>query len=50
VIAVGVVILVGLFGRGPRYKITSPGPESLDSDEFLYMLEALTDSRELLSR
>jgi cardiolipin synthase len=43
--AMAVVVFTGLFGRGVRYKVASPGPESLDSEAFLYMLEALTDSK-----
>jgi len=44
-IAVAAVILVGLFGGGVRYKVSAPGPEALDSEPFLYQLEALTDSK-----
>ncbi len=43
--AVAVIILVGLFGRGVRYRVSAPGSESLDSESFLHMLEALTDSK-----
>ncbi len=42
---VSVIVLTALFGRGVRYKVASPGPEALDSEQFLAMLEALTDSK-----
>lgn len=44
-LAVGLAVLVALFGRGVRYKVLAAGRESLDSPEFLAMLESLTDSK-----
>ena len=45
-IAVCVLFLVvGLFGPGPRYRIESTSSEDNTSDEFLHVLECLTDSR-----
>ena len=43
--AAALVIFVGLFGHGPRYKISSTNPEDNTSDEFLHTLECLTDSK-----
>jgi cardiolipin synthase A/B len=39
------MILVALFDPGLRYKISAPKTEKLDSDEFLYTLEAVTDAK-----
>ncbi len=43
--AMGIVVLTALFGGGVRYRVLTPGPLSLESDEFLHTLEALTDSK-----
>lgn len=43
--AAGLVIFVGLFDPGLRYKISAPTSEQIDSEEFLFQLEALTDSK-----
>src|SRR5581483_7961041 len=40
-----IILLVAFFGRSLGYRISSTQPESLDSPEFLYMLEALTDAK-----
>lgn len=37
-------ILSALFGRGPRYKISSAHPDANNSAQFLNTVEALTDS------
>ncbi len=42
---VSVIVLTALFGRGVRYKVSSPGAEPLESEQFVQMLEALTDSK-----
>ena len=39
------ILIVAFFGRGLRYRISSPSSQSLESREFLYMLEALTDAK-----
>src|ERR1044071_7024112 len=39
------ILLVAFFGRSPRYKICPAQAGSLDSPQFLYMLEALTDAK-----
>ena len=44
IFAAALVIIVGLFDPGLRYKIAAPSSEQNDSDEFLEMLEALADS------
>ncbi len=38
-------LLVGLFGRDPRYRLASASSEDSTSDGFLHTLECLTDSR-----
>ncbi len=38
-------ILVAVFVPGPKYKLTNAISAPLDSDEFLYQLEAMTNSR-----
>jgi cardiolipin synthase A/B len=43
--AVGVVLLAGLFGRGPRYKISATSSEDNTSRKFIHLLECLTDSQ-----
>jgi cardiolipin synthase len=43
--AASVVLLVAFFSRGLRYKIQPTSTERLDSNDFLYMLEALTDAK-----
>jgi cardiolipin synthase A/B len=45
IVAQAIVIFVALFDGGPRYKVSAPSSDSLESDGFLYMLEALTDSK-----
>src|SRR5581483_459139 len=45
ILAQSIILVVAFFGRGPRYKISSPSSQSLESPEFLYMLEALTDAK-----
>jgi cardiolipin synthase len=45
IFAAALVIIVGLFDPGLRYEIAAPSSEQNDSDEFLGMLEALTDSK-----
>jgi cardiolipin synthase len=42
---VALFIFVGLFGPGPRYKISSASSEGNTSEEFLHTLECLTDSK-----
>ena len=39
------MIFVALFDPGLRYKISAPKTGKLDSDDFLYMLEAITDAK-----
>jgi cardiolipin synthase len=39
------VLFVALFDPGLRYKISATRSEKLDSDEFLYEIEALTDAK-----
>ena len=45
ILAMAFVIFVALFDPGLRYKISAPRAEQLDSEDFLYMLEALTDAK-----
>ncbi len=40
-----VVILVALFDSGPGYRVTRTSSATLDSEEFLWTLEALTDAK-----
>src|SRR5689334_13664798 len=40
-----IVILRALLGPSPKYKISETNSEALDSDEFLYELESITDSK-----
>jgi hypothetical protein len=42
---VALVTFVALFDLGLRYKISAARSEQLDSDDFLYMLEAITDAK-----
>src|SRR3954470_4164261 len=39
------LLLLALFEPGLAYKISAPEPEPLDSEEFLSVLEAITDSK-----
>lgn len=41
----GFLIFLALFNPGLRYKISSPGKQRLDSDDFLRTLEAVTDAK-----
>lgn len=43
--AVAIVILSGLFGPGPRYKISAPNSEDNTVEEFVHLLQCLTDSQ-----
>lgn len=45
ILAMALVLFVSLFDPGLRYRISSPRSERLESDEFLYMLEAITDAK-----
>jgi cardiolipin synthase A/B len=45
ILAQSVILIVAFFGRGLGYKISSPNSQPLESPEFLYMLEALTDAK-----
>jgi cardiolipin synthase A/B len=45
ILAQSVVLIVAFFGRGLKYKISSPANQQLGSPEFLYALEALTDAK-----
>ncbi|HKC70304.1 MAG TPA: phospholipase D-like domain-containing protein, partial [Terriglobales bacterium] len=45
IVAQSLVLFVAFFDPGLRYKISSTRGESLDSPEFLYQLEALTDAK-----
>jgi cardiolipin synthase len=45
IVAQAVIILVALFDRGPRYKVSARSSDSLESEDFLHTLEALTDSK-----
>lgn len=45
ILAMALVLFVALFDPGLRYRISAPRTEKLDSDDFLYMLEALTDAK-----
>src|SRR5512140_951653 len=40
-----IVIIRALFGPSPQYKIGDSGGSALDSEEFIYELESLTDSK-----
>src|SRR3569832_1395449 len=40
-----IYILVGLFGRGPKYKIKRSDPGAIDEEHFLEMVESLTDAQ-----
>ena len=39
------LIFLALFNPGLRYKISSPGKQRLDSDDFLRTFEAVTDAK-----
>jgi cardiolipin synthase A/B len=41
----GFLLFLALFNPGLRYKISSPGTQSLESDDFCRTLEALTDAK-----
>ena len=45
IVAQSLVLFVAFFDPGLRYKISSTRGEALDSPEFLYQLEALTDAK-----
>lgn len=45
IVGVALVVFVGLFGPGLRYKISSMSSEDNTSSEFLHLLECLTDSK-----
>jgi cardiolipin synthase A/B len=45
ILAQSLVLFVALFDPGLRYRINPARGESLDSPEFLYQLEALTDAK-----
>src|SRR5579872_3632085 len=45
ILAQSVILIVAFFGRGLKYKISSPANQQLGSPEFLYALEALTDAK-----
>src|SRR5205814_3196337 len=45
ILAQALVLFVAFFDPGLRYHVAPARTESLDSPEFLYMLEALTDSK-----
>jgi cardiolipin synthase len=45
ILAQSLVLFVALFDPGLRYRISPARGESLDSPEFLYQLEALTDAK-----
>ncbi len=45
ILAQSLILLRALLGPSPKYHISSPEAGSLDSEEFLYALEALTDSK-----
>src|SRR5438477_6940795 len=45
ILAQSLVLFVAFFGPGLRYKISPARGETLDSPEFLYQLEALTDAK-----
>jgi cardiolipin synthase A/B len=45
IVAETLVLLAAFFEPHLRYKISHARTESLDSDDFLYMLEALTDAK-----
>lgn len=44
-LAQAIFIVVALFGPNPKYKISMPGSESVSSDQFLWNLEAISDSK-----
>jgi len=44
-LAQAIIIVVALFGPNPKYKITTPGSESVSSDQFLWNLEAISDAK-----
>ena len=43
--AQSILLLVSLFGRGPRYKVAHADIHNLQPDDFLRTLEAITDAR-----
>jgi len=45
IVIVSVLILIALFGPGLGYKVSAGIACSIDSDEFLHMLEALVDAK-----
>jgi len=45
IIAQGLLLFLALFEPGLAYKISTPPSSPLDSDDFLRMLEALTDAK-----
>ncbi len=40
-----IVMLRAFFGPTPKYRLTDPQPAPIESDDFLFELETLTDSR-----
>ena len=40
-----ILLLVSLFGRGPRYRVAAADLQNMDPDDFLRTLEAITDAR-----
>lgn len=45
IVAQALIIMVALFDRGSGYKVSAQSSDSLESEDFLYTLEALTDSK-----
>ncbi len=43
--AQSVLLLISLFGRGPKYKVSAPELHKFVPDDFLRTLEAVTDAR-----
>jgi cardiolipin synthase A/B len=43
--AQSILLLVSLFGQGPRYKVAAADLQNMNEDDFLRTLEAITDAR-----
>src|SRR3954454_2717323 len=43
--AQSILLLVSLFGRGPRYKVAVADLQNMNADDFLRTVEAITDAR-----
>src|SRR4051812_40300198 len=45
IVAQSILLLVALFGRGPKYKVAVSDLRDINPDDFVRTLEAVTDAR-----